>query len=451
MYEDNVNSQQVHNNITLNDIKIDLKENSRHEKRLFPIEVFPQEISSFIIDMENAFNSDVNFFSSSILAAISLAIGNSFKLQVKPTHFVKANLYLAIVGRTGQGKTPVMKQAFEPIRIRQKENYEIYRKELASWESATESRPKPVNKQLLLNDFTVEALLQIHSYNPMGIGIFADELLGWFNNMSRYNNGSDKELYLSLWNGDSVGIDRVGKSIFVESSFLSIIGGIQPAKLKEIINSSLDSNGFVHRILWTPPVSDLFQPEDDQEPNSQHIQNYKLVIDHILKYRNELDETVISMSYKARKLALDWKNDFKLKYHYEEEYLRGTSIKLSEYMYRFCLIMTVLDTALFEIKENATKDFTKIEVDTEIVSSAIKIVSFFMESAIEIRKEMKDPLVNSSSKVRKWHKKLPQTFKTQDAIEIGTRLKISTSTVEKHLADYTLFEKIRHGQYKKKN
>lgn len=438
-------------NITLSDLKKELSINSTTSQNPFPIEFFPKEITDFILDEEDSLNSDRNYLSASILSALSLAIGNSFQLEIKPTYVVKANLYIAIVGLSGTGKSHPMKKAYTPLNERQIEYMETHKKELKEWNENNQSTSKPTYKKLFLNDFTIEALMEVHSHNPMGIGVFADELLGWFSNMGRYNKGSDNEIYLSLWNGEPINVDRVSKTISVKSSFLNIFGGIQPGNaLRKIINDNNDSNGFVPRILWINPVTKRFKPETDKEPNRIHFENYRSIINQILHSRDEEEATLLKFSKEAAQRLYNWRNSFRKSYHYSEEYLRAFSVKVSDYTNRFILILLVLDYTMSKLKSDHKANIDTPKVKIETVEKAIRLTEYLMESFKSLREEM-NPTKEWTNKMKEWYKKLPTIFKTKEALSIAKELDISSSSVEKYLVKRSAFMNLKRGEYKKMN
>jgi hypothetical protein len=436
--------------LTLSDLKKDVKKNISILKNPFPIEIFPQAIQDFILDAEATLNFDRNFFSASILSATSLSIGNTFRIKIKNGWTEKCNLYLAIIGRPGDGKSHVMKEAYSPIKDRQNTYMEQYKNEMAEHLKNPETTMKPIEKRLFLKDFTLEALTKTHSYNPKGIGIFADELMGWFNNMSRYNSGSDTEAYLEFWNGHDIISDRVKGSTLVKDSFVTVFGGIQPQKLKSIINASLEGNGFVYRILWVKPSFESYLPENDQELNLEHKRNYKTILDHILNYRENIDIWEISLSKEAKLKRREWWNNFGEKYHNEEEYIRGTSIKIRSYFNRFLVIFSVLDCANIELIDDVIKNKEKIVASIQTVEKAIILSEYFMKNAMDIRTILVNPFQRNSKRVRDWYKSLPDQFKTQDAHQSGKENNLSESSIEKYLKREDVFEKVKHGFYKKK-
>ncbi len=88
-------------------------------------------------------------------------------------------------------------------------------------------------RRLILNDATVEALAEIMRGNPGGVILLRDELAGLFRMADREGSQGTREFWLEAWEGGrTYGQDRIRRGqVAIQSVTLSIIGGIQPAKL----------------------------------------------------------------------------------------------------------------------------------------------------------------------------------------------------------------------------
>ena len=82
--------------------------------------------------------------------------------------------------------------------------------------------------------------------------LIADELAGWFLNMSRYSGGTDNQFWLMAWDGHSHVTERVGRPpIELEHLLVGIAGGLQPDKIAECFKGAAD--GMYARFLLTWP------------------------------------------------------------------------------------------------------------------------------------------------------------------------------------------------------
>ena len=65
-----------------------------------------------------------------------------------------------------------------------------------------------------------------HAQNPRGLCLWSDELSAWFKNFNRYNNGSEEQFWLSVFNAKPTISDRKSTqgSIFIRRPYISVIG-----------------------------------------------------------------------------------------------------------------------------------------------------------------------------------------------------------------------------------
>ena len=186
----------------------------------FPADAFPLPVQQIIAATHETLNFPIDFTAASLLYACSVAIGNTHCVELKRGFRTTAVLYLAIVGRAGTTKSHPLTFALQPIADSDAKSFREYEQLKQEFDNAA-SLPKkerdeqgirelvrPVWKKFLLSDFTPEALADVHKFNKRGIGVYADELAGWFKNFNRYNSGSEMEFWLSQWSGKAINIDR---------------------------------------------------------------------------------------------------------------------------------------------------------------------------------------------------------------------------------------------------
>ena len=100
----------------------------------------------------------------------------------------------------------------------------------------TEPQP-PLKKRYKTNDTTVEMLGEILRENPNGMLVLRDELIGLLSTWEKSGHESDRTFFLEGWNGlGSFDTDRIGRgSIFIPNLCIGIFGGIQPDKLRMLL------------------------------------------------------------------------------------------------------------------------------------------------------------------------------------------------------------------------
>ena len=67
----------------------------------FPIHVFPSKIQRIILELNTTCGFPIDYTASAMIAAISVAIGNTHRVEVKRNWQESAIVYIAIVGRPG--------------------------------------------------------------------------------------------------------------------------------------------------------------------------------------------------------------------------------------------------------------------------------------------------------------------------------------------------------------
>jgi hypothetical protein len=137
-------------------------------------------------------------------------------------------------------------------------------------EGAEEPKPPP---RFVVWDITPEKLADILARSPKGLLVKRDELSGWIGSMDKYSTGhgsaADRSFWLKAYDGGSYGMDRVSRGeCYIENLSVSLIGGIQPARLVEI--HGLMSDGLLQRFL---PVmlKPSRLPKDEQSDEEMYI------------------------------------------------------------------------------------------------------------------------------------------------------------------------------------
>lgn len=261
----------------------------------FPIEVFPLRVRQIISDTNENLNFPIDFIGASMLFAVSVAVGNSHRIEVKTGWVESAVLYLAIVARSGTNKSHPLSFALNPIIEQDSKSYRAYEQQRQEFDrvvnlskkekevQGVDEPTKPVWEKYILSDFTPEALAEVHKFNKRGIGVYVDELAGWFKNFNRYSKGSEMEFWLSAWSSKPINIDRkTGEPVFIPLPFISVAGTIQNEVLNELAKESRTQNGFIDRILFAIPDSIKKEYWNDTDINPATIESWHNIISTLL-------------------------------------------------------------------------------------------------------------------------------------------------------------------------
>jgi hypothetical protein len=389
----------------------------------FPIDIFPQDIQDYMIECNKTLDSSIDYMGCSMLWLLSVIVGNSIQIEVKRGWYETCNVWIAIVGKAGLGKTPSISNIIYPLQkinskrikeyIKQYDKYEAYSKLTAEEQKQKEETKKPIKNQFIANDITLEALVDLHQESKNAVGVFKDELAGWFKDMNKYRAGSDLEFWLSSWSGKSVSMNRkTAKSSFVEKPFIPVLGGIQPGILEQSYTAENKENGFIDRMLVSMPELDI-ESYNTNEMNEATLEWYETFIIGIYEH---VKFTLIEYDQDAEILVKNAKMDAKAKIEWqrifnditnvqnsddENEYMKSMLPKQKSYIPRFALLIHILDYFM-DVKH---KD--PYIVNKDAILKAEKLSKYFIQMAKKVKvnsiehKEIKDVIYNAKNKTNK--------------------------------------------------
>ncbi len=429
----------------------------------FPIDIYPEPIQRIIIALNTGLQFPVDYISASMIFAVSVAIGNSFKVEVKRGWQESSVIYLALVGRPGTNKTHPLKFALKPLLDQDETSYQSYLNQKLEYDNfkrsknkdilPTEDSPpvKPTLKKYIISDVTPEALANVHENNKRGIGVYVDELAGWFKNFNKYNSGSEQEFWCSNWSGSPIIIDRkTSEPSYIKQPFISVCGTIQPGILNEMAKDNRGLNGFIDRILFAMPEGTRKEQWTEQEIDPQHITNWYTIINRLIETPAATDATapdnqkILRFNAQAFASLSQWQktNTFKCN-ETENEVLSGIYTKLEIYCIRFCLINQLLHSAC---SNETTEEITEVAVQ-----GAIKLIEYFRESATSAYMILYEssPVDQLTSDKKKLYEALQAFVKTADVITKARDFGISERTARRMLSERELFRRLQHGLYEK--
>ncbi|MDX2172982.1 MAG: DUF3987 domain-containing protein [Bacteroidota bacterium] len=335
----------------------------------FPFGFFPKTITDYANEVSLSLNCPIEYVYAGILIAASIAIGNNVRGQVKKGWKEAPMLWIVIIGGAGSKKTPAIAKTIFPFNKLQvefgKSNAEQF-----------ESKVGYKFKTIMTTDSTIESLAETLSFNPLGVLLYRDEIIGWLGSMNQYKssgNGDDMEKYLSIWSSQILNINRKSKPpILIESPFLSVIGGIQDEVLESLTN--LKGNGFTDRILFVYP-SPIKIKHTDAEISEEKSNSYENLIYSIYnKMFNEIN-LVLNYDEDTKKLWTEWHNDYCDKMNLDSipYYIKSIMSKLEAYCVRFAVIIQILND--FDKRKEVTV------IEKESLEGAIKLVNYFLANA----------------------------------------------------------------------
>jgi hypothetical protein len=366
--------------------------------RPFPIDSLPSPVREFVLEVSRALYCDTGSLATFVLVVLSAAVGTSRRVQIKRTWRPFPILWASVVAASGDLKSPPLELACEPMharankfRLEYEQSLEAYEEAKAEYEAAraafkageTTVRPTPPEEpakppKLLTNDCTVEALGAALADNPRGITLILDELAALLGGMDRYKRGSsDESFYLSAYDGRPHQIDRKGgdkPSIYVPRCAVPILGGIQPAKARELLDASRRSSGFVQRLLFCLPPRRAYRWTSD-EPSGVTLHSYGALVSRL--YRLEESDTgpeIIQPSPEALEAFVAWTGE-----HAKRS--RGMSPDLAAAMSKLREIPARIGILLHECEIAAGRQEPGSPMAAGTMARAIDIAGWFRNEA----------------------------------------------------------------------
>jgi hypothetical protein len=249
-----------------------------------PIEAFGPIWADWIDQTAKAAACPPDYVLAPLLSSVSALIGNARWAQASPGWSEPPFLWVCTVGDSGNGKSPgsdcLMRDVLPeierrmiadfPDRLREwraaqeydKASEEKWKSEVRDAQKRGLSPPmppaatavhEPESPRLRQHDTTIEKVASLLCYAaPKGLLIVRDELAGWVEGMTNYNDAG-RQFWLEAYGGRPYRVERqkLADPIIVPRLGVAVSGGIQPEKLAALMRGPDD--GLLARILWLWP------------------------------------------------------------------------------------------------------------------------------------------------------------------------------------------------------
>jgi hypothetical protein len=445
-------------------LSTDLSNASTKPGNACPIHCLPNFLENTINEFHTAFKLPKDYFMLSMLTGIGAIFGNTFALEYKRGQRYTSLIYGAIVGNSSIGKSPAINLSIKALMKKEAEYYEQYRIKLAQWElentdnaDAKSKSKKPVANELIVNDATIEALNKVLMNNPNGVLLVVDELMGWLNNMSKYNSGSDEHFWLSNWSSVMSKNNRATKdTTFNPCLFIGILGGIQPGLLKNFGRGNRIDNGLLARFLHAYPENQIKPYDDDNEISQEVIAFYDGIFDRIFEFTSQHrmhleqgEKKLIRLDKGARRRFLKWKNhNTDLTNQSEFDSIKSIYGKLETYCLRIALILTLIE----ESNKTTFDVSSEIFVTLAIIENAIELIEYFRYTSLQVLDIIEgiNPIAELSMLQQRIYAQLPNQFPKKEGVIVAQKLGMADRTFSRFLKNKIIFCREKHGIYVKK-
>ncbi|MFN7939111.1 MAG: YfjI family protein [Bryobacteraceae bacterium] len=348
-------------------------------------ELLPSSLRPMVLDVAERMQTPVDYPAVAAVLCLAGAVNRRATIQPKAADTswtIVPNLWGGIIAPPGFMKSPVIATITRPlVRIQAdwrredeasmrdfeclKEEHDLKRsawkdefkrstkKHLAPPERPDGAPAPPKARRLIVNDATFEAMHQTMSENPAGIFVIRDELTGWWSTLDRAGREGERAFCLQAWNGDTGHtIDRIGRgTIHVEACCMSMLGGIQPGRLRSyLVDALLDgpsNDGLIQRfqlLVW--PDTAPGWKYVDRKPNAEFEETASQVFRRLAALEPN-EHQCFRFNPEAQQLFIEWLAELEAK-------LRGNDVHpaLVSHLSKYRSLMPSL-ALLFELADRA--------------------------------------------------------------------------------------------------
>ena len=259
----------------------------------FDFKLLPRGLGAWVADVVERTQCPPDFVAVTVMAGLASLVGRKVAIHPKQKDdwLVTPNLWAALIGRPSTMKSPAMAEGLRPLKrlaAQARKDHELalleykadrlfhkqraalleqeVKKALKSGDklkikavkeealaAVQDNEDPPTERRYIINDVTLEKIGELLNQNPNGLLLERDELTGWLKNLDREDKANDRAFYIECFNGsNSYTYDRIGRgTLYIESTTLSIIGGIQPSRLRpyiwQAINQGAGDDGLIQR------------------------------------------------------------------------------------------------------------------------------------------------------------------------------------------------------------
>lgn len=260
---------------------------------VFPVDKLPPVLREFVKAVAENLQAPIDMPAASALAIVSACAQGKFVVNVKPGWTEQLNLYIVVIARPSERKSPTLRVVAKPLYQYSKEENqrrepeikryrlrkEMLEKSIASLKDRAakpsikgkevsfeevEAKQKELDEleevhalRLIADDITPEKLVSLMAANNGRMSVISAEG-GLFDILAGlYNSKVNIDPFLKAYTGDSIQIDRQGRpSETIDSPALTMLLMIQPSVLDEIMrNREFDGRGLTARFLYSYPAS----------------------------------------------------------------------------------------------------------------------------------------------------------------------------------------------------
>ncbi len=312
-----------------------------------PWEHLPPRLTESLQQLARSCATSASPLPGAVFCCLSSVVGRYASVSPKMSWTEPLIFWVADIRRSGQGKTPAARKLAELITKRwQTEETERYQQEMAHHNSLPKKErqglpePEPPHSYYL-TQLTIEGVRdQLVGHPTGGIVAIQDEISAMITGQNEYKTkgGSDREAWLSLFDGHPARVARAGQvPITITGGRVQVYGGIQP----EIFRKSFGGNagtyihdGTLYRFLLTFD-RDEFHELTAEAWAEEHQAAWERILTRARDWVMQREEPLaMLLNEQAQGRFLEWANGIKAAMPDLPEALRGYIPKAVAYSLR---------------------------------------------------------------------------------------------------------------------
>lgn len=368
-----------------------------HRKKVgnrFPLDVFSPNLKPYIQSLNHEFDIPASYIGLTLLTAYSTAIGSAYAVTTNKQKLDYMVLFGALNGMTSSGKSMVIDIVLEPL-IKKQHEFDAHWQEHYADLSDNDRRLEKMDTVVFRDVVMATLMRSILPDNPKGMIKLLDEIMEWINGMNPNSKkeGTDEQVWLSVWNSAPYSGIRSGKNKFsIPRPFINLLGGIQPKIVWKMFQNDRDTTGFIFRVLFANLDAEqrIAQPNEfyRMPDNVKNVHEDALLsLYEKLTVERALDPPKYCiLEPGAIKLLSKWKSD-RVKMinamdddDYKEIHA-GILGKMTEYAKRFSGILRLMDKATnMEHLYYENEEF----ISESVMERALSICNYFYQSALDV-------------------------------------------------------------------
>ncbi len=243
------------------------------------------------------------------------------------------------------------------------------------------------DRDYVVDDVTMEALIQVYQHNPRGLLVHRDELDGLFKSDNKYRGGKgdDSQKWLSLYSGKPIKVNRKGiesDKLQLNKTTVSVTGTIQPEILRQYLKGIQTHSGFNSRWLFCSSQMPSAKYTGKDSPDVRDI-----LTQLYLALGKVPDGSTFVFSSEAKDCFVrDWHDPIVERIEQEQNpFIQAILAKMKGYCAKIASIIHCINEAIATSHNNSETaiDISK-EISLETIQKAIALSFFYVAQAEKI-------------------------------------------------------------------